>query len=439
MTNHQIIKFLAGCGIATLLLSGCSNGDGPGLTEIETPAQANAASIGIMSAMSGGISGNPTAPAFSAPSLTPGAELTYAERLASLKSGSFKLAAKALVDVPGPMPLNCDLGGSGTMSVEMPVEGTQIFTLNADHCRYNDGYGGTVEENGSYTQQQVSTVDSLTLSFLYGDGNGIADASRDYSHIYTDSGGNTYSDIRDEKSSFNLFKYDLGPEDWSGKEYFNSFAGQRILSDGMETSTYTERATDHNRVSWNAADEILTNSYSLADYRKFNLKVTEPSPEAAAFVKIRRVMPGSSEISVDMTGTRKEYLGEGYILDSPNGIIEVTLTPPPGSEYNCRNVNGRYAVKTIVPLRSESFRLAPALSEKSSAAPLLAPSISNEYVEGELLINDNTTLVFTPVDNVTITFKNIAEPVYDGPVFELLLQESETCPLVMGIAEQMID
>lgn len=420
-----------------MLLVGCgSNGDG--LTTITTPEQASAAGTAIAASLSSNLAiGDARAPAFQSPAPAFGFGLDPVPRMQAIQRQGATLAAKAkTISAPGikSWEMTCTRGGSGNYTeIFDPVTGDYSYSETADHCS-NGIDSDHWERHGTYSDSLVHGADGVaTYTRRRGNGDGTADSAIDNSYTYTGP-GYTESYIYDEESTQTFYDVKFDSEDFNNKAYAGTSKGQSISIDGTETRITTENSTYSGKQSWDATAQIYTNAYSFTDHRNFSFAVAGSSPPKAILLKTGKEFPGSTKVTRHISGTRKEYRADGYTLDSPHGTISLSLSPAPGSGYDCRNANGRYSIETITPLKTEEGGdwIAPELPSNASPAPFLVRAFSNRFTAGELRVNGNTTLLFTP-DNVTITLTGASQPVFDGPIDMLLEQESDTCPLFSSL------
>lgn len=392
MTNHRVIKFLAGCGIATLLLSGCaSNGDGPGLTEIKTPEQAQAASAIVIS-LFGDISGSI---GMGAPAL--------AGKLAGIPSSKIKaLEANFAAIAKAPAPPVCDSGTRTiTETFDIPAPGDYTYTETADNCVI-----GTTTTNGTRSRSRITDSAGYWIySELYGNGNGIAEDG-DYSVINTPAIGTPRIQLGDRNYRSRYHSTDNSAS-WS-YNYSTVMKGEEKSIEGPDSFSIKQDLTSRGTESWDIPTFTFKDLYSVAGSAK--LSITEGGEE------------NSIAFSLQTTGEREDFEpgdDSGYSLNAPNGTLTINIIVP---GYDCTNTNGSYEVKTITPIKEVDYDV-----DSDTSYALTA---------GKFVINGNTAVTFygpgNP-DNMTMVLDGVTEPpAYDGPIEILLDQENETCPLMFG-------
>lgn len=364
MTNHRIIKFLAGCGIASLLLASCgssSNSSGSELTAITTPVQAAAASAAVMTFFNGDFAPDP---ARDVP-------------MNSCVTGTINIT-----------PLNPD-----------PVTGDYNYTVRADNCS-NNITGGTLTINGSFSGSQVTnaTTGLATRVYRAGDMNGVASPNTDLSYTFdaTDPALLSYVEVEDTDIQEQFYNGVQNADYSIGYSGFKK--GQTTRTEGGGTTVTTDFNVTSNGTNIQATD-IFTDQYAYSGNIKFS--------------SITGAETTSTALTLNRSGTFTQT--PTYEEDAPNGRITIQFTLPPASANDCSNASGSYAVTTLTPIRT-----------------IYA---SDGITDGRMVINGNTTILFTPVpvDQVEVTLAGETAAAYGpGPISTLIDTQSTICPLIGG-------
>lgn len=401
MKDYRVTKFLVACGIASVLLVGCgsdNDNNGPSLSKITTDEEAAAASVAVQSVLSGSFDPD-FAPKFKSPRVASLLATSHSAKVKAIKAQKAKFAAKAASFAPivGEV-VPCEGGGSFTVTAYSSEfnSWSQAYTYN--NCVENLSDFETLKTNGKYSVSWVYNPDTGFATWIYKAGNmdGVATLASDYSRTYT-SGDYTSVEVEDMNEEY--VSYEDYITDFTNEDYNGFTRGQMTVTEGDSAGKITVNTSESGSESWVAATNTYTDKY------KFSGSIT------ASFVVDEETTAAS--FSANITSTYVEGLESE--TDSPNGTMTINLTMPAAEGIDCSMVSGTYQIETVEAL---SFPY----SDESDY-----PSA------GELLINNNTTVVYSGPGNVTVTLEG-GEPV-EYVIDDLLYDLSLSCPLVLGMPE----